>query len=71
MSPLIQRVASQFASHTEISEVRHLFRTYGEQYGLVERLMEQATEAIASNQAWLGKNKDDLCAWVATKVGRP
>ena len=71
MSPLIQRVASQFASGTEISQVRHLFRTYGEEYGLVERLMDQAVEAIESNRAWLDLNKDDLCAWVAAKAGGP
>ena len=71
MSPLIQRVASQFASGTEISQVRHLFRTYGEEYGLVERLMDQAVEAIESNRAWLDLNKDDLCTWVAAKAGGP
>ena len=71
MSPLIQRVASQFASGTEILQVRHLFRTYGEEYGLVERLMDQAVEAIESNRAWLDLNKDDLCAWVAAKAGGP
>ena len=69
MSPLIQRVASQFAGHERRSEVHKLYKKYGERYGLVDRLMEQTAEAIENNGQWLHKNKAPLCAWVAAKAG--
>ena len=69
MSPLIQRVASQFAGHERRFEVHKLYMKYGERYGLVDRLMEQTAEAIENNGQWLHKNKAPLCAWVAAKAG--